>query len=86
MVETTNDHATGSKSSGTTTHPDRGDQTSNHGSRTSTTGTATDSTTATVQKNIVVNVTSVMLSTSGRGTSAGAHVSYLPLLTMEWPG
>lgn len=85
MVETANDQSTGSKSSGASTRPESDNHTSNHGSRTLPTGSATGNTAPTKRQNIVVNVTSVMLSTSGKGTPAGLHVSYLPLLTFEWP-
>ena len=35
---------------------------------------------------IVVTVMSVMLSTSDRGNSTDSHVSYLPVVTFEYPG
>ena len=38
------------------------------------------------KQTIVVTVTSVMLSTSNRGDSTDSHVSYLPVVTFEYPG
>ena len=38
------------------------------------------------KQSIVVTVTSVMLSTSDRGNSTDSHVSYLPVVTFEYPG
>lgn len=38
------------------------------------------------KQSIVVTVMSVMLSTSDRGNSTDSHVSYLPVVTFEYPG